>query len=131
MAWSYERYGRTDEEYAFDLFNDDESIICGSTGLVKEDDARRVVACVNILSDVPLDRIERADELNITDISRGGLFSSQLKLQHECAELLAALKALECCYCEAGSELSKDDRIRHRVVLTQSRAVIVKAEADK
>jgi hypothetical protein len=42
-------------------------------------------------------------------------------------DLLEALKALDECYCEAGAELSKEDRHRHRLALMAARAAIAKA----
>jgi len=42
-------------------------------------------------------------------------------------DLLAALIALDECYCEAGNELSKSERHQHRLVLIDARAAIAKA----
>jgi hypothetical protein len=42
-------------------------------------------------------------------------------------DLVAALKALEDCYCEASEHLDRDQRAHHREVLMQARAALVKA----
>lgn len=42
-------------------------------------------------------------------------------------ELLAALRDLDECYCEAGQELSREDRHRHRMTLIKARAAVAKA----
>lgn len=42
-------------------------------------------------------------------------------------DLLAALVALDECYCEAGNELIKADRHQHRLVLIDVRRAIAKA----
>lgn len=42
-------------------------------------------------------------------------------------ELLEALRDLDECYCEAGQELSREDRHRHRMTLIKARAAISRA----
>lgn len=42
-------------------------------------------------------------------------------------ELLEALRELDGCYCEAGNDLSKEDRHRHRMTLIKARSAIEKA----
>ena len=42
-------------------------------------------------------------------------------------ELLEALRELDACYCEAGQELSREDRHRHRATLIKARAAVAKA----
>ena len=42
-------------------------------------------------------------------------------------DMLAALQALEECYCEAGTALTRDERHRHRQTLMSARAAIAKA----
>ena len=42
-------------------------------------------------------------------------------------ELLEALRDLDECYCEAGQQLSREDRHRHRMTLIKARAAIAKA----
>jgi hypothetical protein len=42
-------------------------------------------------------------------------------------DLLEALRELDECYCEAGQELSREDRARHRQTLIKARAAIAKA----
>jgi hypothetical protein len=59
-----------------------------------EEDARRIVACVNALQGVPTDWLEKAADLGINDVTTGNLFSARLKLQQQRDKLLAALKAL-------------------------------------
>jgi hypothetical protein len=44
-------------------------------------------------------------------------------------ELLEALREIDGCYCEVGSMLAADDRLRHRLTLIKARAAIAKASA--
>ena len=46
-------------------------------------------------------------------------------------ELLEALREIEGCYCEVGSMLSADDRLRHRLTLIKARAAIAKATGEQ
>lgn len=73
----------------------------------------------------------------LQDIERNGV---QGRTIDECAanarliaaapELLEALRELDECYCEAGNDLSKEDRHRHRMTLIKARAAIAKATGE-
>lgn len=68
-----------------------------------EANARRIVACVNVLQGVPTEQLEEAARLGITDISSGNLFSSRLKLEQQRDKLLvAARKAVKDFRIESG-----------------------------
>lgn len=57
-----------------------------------DENARRIVACINALQGVPTEQLEQAAELGITNVSMGNLFSNRLKLQQQRDELLAVVK---------------------------------------
>jgi hypothetical protein len=44
-------------------------------------------------------------------------------------QLVAAMRDLDACYCEVGSPMTSDDRLRHRKALIAARAALAAAEA--
>jgi len=72
--------------------------------------ARRIVACVNALQGVPTEVLEQSVKCGITDVSRGNLFSSRMKLQRQRDKLLAALKDAQHII---NNEVSYDVRCEH------------------
>jgi hypothetical protein len=61
------------------------------------------------------------------DYSESIEYKSIANLLAAAPDLLEALQELDECYCEAGNDLSKEDRHRHRMALIKARAAITKA----
>lgn len=65
--------------------------------------------------------------INTSDEDRKAIAKANSCLIAAAPELLDALRELDECYCETGNDLSKEDRLRHRMTLIKARAAIAKA----
>lgn len=79
----------------FVIYGGNSGEIC--SGAVEEN-ARRIVACVNALQGVPTEFLENAVLMGITDVSQGNLFSRRVELQSQRDQLLEALECLFASY---------------------------------
>ncbi|WP_320152983.1 hypothetical protein [uncultured Tolumonas sp.] len=78
-----------------------------------DEDARRIVACVNACAGMenPTDEISR--------------------LKAERDDLLAALDGLVDCYCSVSPDLTRDERISHRRMLSKAQILILEVRKNK
>lgn len=85
------------------------------------------IQTVNVLPFVPVVATTLIAKVYSTAFGDHEQAIANARLMSCAPELLEALKELDECYCQAGQELTREDRHHHRLTLMKARAAIAKA----